>query len=406
MVPAMRHISWSARFWRAVAALIWAVAASALVVPAAGQTFQTLAPQAILYDVSSRSVLFEKGSDDLMAPASMVKLMTALVVFEEIAQGRLKLEDEMVVSENAWRRGGAVSGGSTMFAVPNSRIKVSDLLSGLIAQSGNDAAITLAEGIAGKEENFVALMNERAAKLGLKRSVFRNVMGFSHPEQRVTARELSILANHIITTYPEMYRYFGQREFTWNRVRQQNRNPLLAMDIGADGMKTGNIEESGFGLVGSAVQNGQRLIVVVNGLKTARDRAQEARKLLEWGFRSFEPRQVFAAGEALAELTVFGGEKATLPVAAASPVILLMPRGNSDRVRGSIVYKGPLFAPVAKGAEVGILRIERGDVRALEIPVVAAEDIPAGTLPKRAADAAIELSTGWFRRALSGARPQ
>ncbi|MCX7325301.1 MAG: D-alanyl-D-alanine carboxypeptidase, partial [Hyphomicrobiales bacterium] len=207
-------------------------------------------------------------------------------------------------------------------------------------------------------------------------------------------------------TYPEMYRYFGQREFTWNRVRQQNRNPLLAMDIGADGMKTGNIEESGFGLVGSALQNGQRLIVIVNGLKTARDRAQEARKLLEWGFRTFEPRQVFGAGETLAELSVFGGEKASLPVATTAPVILLMPRGNSDRVRGNVVYKGPLFAPIAKGAEVGVLRIERGDVRALEVPVVAAEDIPAGSLPKRAADAAIELSTGWFRRALSSARPQ
>jgi D-alanyl-D-alanine carboxypeptidase (penicillin-binding protein 5/6) len=404
MVPAMRHVSWSARFRCACAALIGQIAAVVITGPAVGQAFQTLAPQAVLYDVGSRSVLFEKGSDDLMAPASMVKLMTALVVFEEIAQGRLKLDDEMVVSENAWRRGGAVSGGSTMFAVPNSRIKVSDLLSGLLVQSGNDAAITLAEGIAGKEESFVALMNERAAKLGLKRSVFRNVMGFSHPEQRVTARELSFLANHIITTYPDLYRYFGQRDFTWNRVRQQNRNLLLTMDIGADGMKTGNIEESGFGMVGSAVQKGQRLIVVVNGLKTARDRAQEARKLLEWGFRTFEPRQVFSAGETLAELSVFGGEKATLPVAAVSPVILLMPRGNSDRVRGNVVYKGPLLAPIAKGAEVGVLRIERGDVRALEVPVVAAEDIPAGSLPKRAADAAIDLSTGWFRRALSGAR--
>ena len=373
---------------------------------ALAQTFQTLAPQAILYDVGSRSVLFEKSSDELMAPASMVKLMTALVVFEEIAQGRLKLEDEMVVSENAWRRGGAVSGGSTMFAVPNSRIKVTDLLSGLIVQSGNDAAITLAEGIAGKEDNFVTLMNEKGAKLGLKRSVFRNVMGFSDPAQRVTAREMAVLANHIITTYPELYRFFGQREFTWNRVRQQNRNPLLTMDIGADGMKTGNIEESGFGLVGSAVQNGQRLIVVVNGLKTARDRAQEARKLLEWGFRTFEPRQVFGAGETLGEVSVFGGERATLPVSATSPVILLMPRGNSDRVRGSVVYKGPVFAPITKGTEIGVLRIERGDVRALEVPVVASEDVPVGSLTKRAADAAIELSTGWFRRALAGAKPK
>lgn len=368
---------------------------------AQAQSFQTLAPQAILFDADTHSVLFEKGADDAMAPASMVKIMTALVVFEEITQGRLKLDNEMVVSENAWRRGGAVSGGSTMFAVPNSRIKVSDLLSGLLVQSGNDAAIVLAEGIAGSEDNFVRLMNERGQKLGLKRSTFRNVMGFSHPEQRVTARDMAMLADHVVSTYPELYRYFGQREFTWNRVRQQNRNPLLTMDIGADGLKTGNIEESGFGLVGSAVQNGQRLIVVVNGLKTARDRSQEARKLLEWGFRSFESREIFAAGEPVGEVSVFGGDRSSLPVVAKGAVKLLLPRGASDRMRGRIIYQGPVLAPVAKGAEIGRLRIERGETKALDIPVYAADDVAAGPLTRRASDAAIELSTGWFRKALS-----
>jgi serine-type D-Ala-D-Ala carboxypeptidase (penicillin-binding protein 5/6) len=368
---------------------------------AQAQLFQTSAPQAILYDVDSRSTLFERGADELMAPASMVKMVTALVVFEEIAQGRLKLEDEMVVSENAWRRGGAVSGGSTMFALPNSRIKVSDLLSGLLVQSGNDAAIALAEGIAGSEENFVKLMNERSRKIGLTRSVFRNSMGFSNPEQRVTAREMALLADHIIRTYPEFYKFFGQREFTWNRVRQQNRNPLLTMDIGADGLKTGNIDESGYGLVGSAVQNGQRLIVVVNGLKSARERAQEARKLLEWGFRTFEGREVFAAGEVVGEVSVFGGEKSTVAVNTATAVKLLLPRGNSDRVRGRIVFKGPVLAPVAKGAEIGRLQIERGDIKALDVPVFAAEAVESGPLTKRATEAAFELSTGWFRKALS-----
>jgi D-alanyl-D-alanine carboxypeptidase (penicillin-binding protein 5/6) len=369
--------------------------------PAYAQLFQTLAPQAILYDVDSRSTLFEKSADELMAPASMVKLVTALVVFEEMAQGRLKPEDEMVVSENAWRRGGAVSGGSTMFALPNSRIKVSDLLSGLIVQSGNDAAIALAEGIAGSEENFVRLMNERAKKIGLVRSVFRNPMGFAHPEQRVTSREMALVADHIIRKYPEAYRLFGQREFTWNRVRQQNRNPLLAMDVGADGLKTGNIEESGFGLVGSAVQNGQRLIVVVNGLKSARDRGQEARKLLEWGFRTFEGREVFAAGEVVGEVSVFGGEKSNLAVSTPTAIKLLLPRGTSDRVRGRIVYRGPVLAPVAKGDEIGRLQIERGDIKALDAPLFAAEAVAAGPLTKRATEAAVELSTGWLRKALS-----
>ena len=374
--------------------------------PAAlAQTFQTAAPQAIVFDTDSKSTLFEKSADELMAPASMVKIMTALVVFDEIAQGRLKLEDDMLVSENAWRRGGAVSGGSTMFALPNSRVKVADLLSGLLVQSGNDAAIALAEGVAGSEANFVSLMNEKAQKIGLKRSVFRNVMGFSHPEQRVTAREMVRLADHVISTHPEFYKVFSQREFTWNRVRQQNRNPLLGMDIGADGLKTGNIEESGFGLVGSAVQNGQRLIVVVNGLKTARDRGQEARKLLEWGFRSFEAREIFASGEVIGEVSVFGGEKSTLAVTAKGPVRLLLPRGASDRVRGQIVYRGPVIAPVTPGTEIGRLRVDRGDVRALEIPVYAAEAVGAGPLGKRATDAAVELSAGWFRKALGRTAP-
>ena len=368
---------------------------------ARAQTFQTPAPQAILFDTDSRSVLFEKGADQPMAPASMVKVMTALLVFEELTQGRLKLEDEMVVSENAWRRGGAVSGGSTMFALPNSRIKVSDLLMGLLVQSGNDSAIALAEGIAGSEENFVKLMNETAAKLGLKQTVFRNPTGFGHPEQRTTAREMALLADHVIRTYPDHYRFFGQREFTWNRVRQQNRNPLLTMDIGADGLKTGNIEDSGFGLIGSAVQNGQRLIVVVNGLKTARDRGLEARKLLEWGFRSFEAREIFAADEIAGEVSVFGGAEGVVPVTAGKAVKLLLPRGASDRVRGRIIYRGPLIAPVAKGQEVGRLRIERGETRALDVPVFAARDVPAGSLTRRAGDAAAELSTGWFRRLVS-----
>jgi D-alanyl-D-alanine carboxypeptidase (penicillin-binding protein 5/6) len=379
---------------------IWLAALGLSPHGASAQVFQTLAPQAILYDTATRSVLFERGADDTIPPASMVKMMTALLVFEELRQGRLTLEAEMLVSENAWRRGGAASGGSAMFALPNSRIKVSDLLSGLLTQSGNDAAIALAEGIAGSEANFVTLMNEKGAKIGLRRTTFRNSTGFSHPEQRSTARELMLLGEHVISTYPEYYRFFSLREFTWNRVRQVNRNPLLTMDIGADGVKTGQIEET-FGLVGSAVQNGQRLIVVVSGVKTARDRSQEARKLLEWGFRSFERREVLAADEIVGELVVFGGAKPTLAVTAGKPVEMLTPRGASDRMRGQVVYTGPLMAPIAKGAEVGRLRVHRGDTRALDIPVFAAEDVPAGSLQRKATDAALELSTGWVRRLLS-----
>ncbi|WP_439499932.1 D-alanyl-D-alanine carboxypeptidase family protein [Bosea sp. (in: a-proteobacteria)] len=377
--------------------LVFALAAPAW---AAAQSFQSLAPYALLLDSGSGAVLYEKAADELMVPASLAKIATALVAFEEIANGRLTLDSEIGISENAWRKGGGVSGGSTMFALVHSRVKLSDILQGIIVQSGNDASIALAEAIAGSEDNFARLMTERVRALGLTRSVFRNATGMGDPEQKVTARELARLSDHIIKTYPELYKIFGQREFTWNKIRQQNRNPLLGMDIGADGLKTGNIDESGYGLVGSAVQNGQRLIVVVNGLKTARDRAQEARKLLEWGFRSFEPRQVFAAGEIVGEASVYGGAKGRVGLRAKGPVSLLLPRGSSDRLSARIIYRGPLTVPVREGAEVARLLVMRGEVKTLDIPLYAAETIEAGSLHSRALDALMEAATGWVRKAL------
>lgn len=360
---------------------------------AGAQTFQTAAPQAILLDFDSGSVLFEKDADKLIHPASTAKLMTAEIVFHEIAEGRLKLDDEFVISENAWRRGGAVAGGSSMFAILNSRIRIEDLLRGLIVQSGNDSAIALAEGIAGTEDNFAQMMTRRARELGLEKSTFRNSWGKGDPAQLVTAREMAKLSAHIVRTYPQLYRYFGEREFTWNKVRQMNRNPLLAMDIGADGMKTGNIEESGYGLVGSAVQNGQRLILVVNGLKTARERADESRKLLQWGFRAFETRTLFPAGEAVGSAKVFGGEKGSVDLVAKDAVRVLVPRGSGDKITAKIVYTGPLAAPVEKGATVARLRVSRGSVDALDIPLQAGEGVAKGSLPDRALDAGLELAT-------------
>lgn len=362
--------------------------------------FQTSAPYALLIDADSRTVLFEKAADELMAPASMVKIMTAALVFEEMTRGRLKLEDEFPISENAWRKGGAPAGGSAMFAQLNSRVKISDLLAGLIVQSGNDAAIALAEGIAGSEGAFARRMTERARALGLAKSTFANATGFSDPIQKVTARELALLSLHVIEAYPELYKIFGQREFTWNKIRQLNRNPLLTMEIGADGLKTGNITESGFGLVASAVQNGQRLVLVVNGLKTARDREIEARKLLEWGFRSFDSRQVFAANEVIGEASLYGGTKRGVEVTAQKPVRMLVPRGSNERVVARVVYTGPVRAPVVKGAEIGRLRIMRGETQALDLPVFAAEDVAEGPLMRRAMDAVFEQGVVWVRRML------
>src|SRR3982751_4838998 len=253
------------------------------------------APTAILIEASSGSVLFEKNADELRAPSSMMKLMTAEVVFNAIKKGDVKLTDEYRISENAWRRGGAPSGGSTMFAAINSKVSVDDLLHGAIIQSGNDACIALAEGMAGNERIFAAdFMTKRARELGLMKSTFGNSNGLPDPANKMTVRELAKLARHLILTYPEQYKLFNEREFTWNKIRQQNRNPLLNSLTGADGMKTGYTKEGGYGMVGSAVQNGTRLIVVINGLDDPDDRAQEAKKMLEWGFRNFEARALFA----------------------------------------------------------------------------------------------------------------
>ncbi len=365
------------------------------------QSFQSAAPVAFLIDARSGTVLYEKSADELIAPASLAKIMTAAVIFEDMRLGRLKNDDEFIISENAWRRGGAVSSGSSMFAQLNSKVKVSDLVQGLIVQSGNDAAIALAEGISGRESVFADRMTQRAKELGLTKLTFRNATGMADPAQRVTAREMAKLSLHVIETYPEQYRIFGQREFTWNKIRQLNRNPLLTMDIGADGLKTGQIEESGFTLAASAVQDGQRLVLIISGLKTARDRGLEARKLLEWGFRSFEERKLLKQGEAVGDIRVFGGAKGSVSVGPANPVSLLTARGTGDRITARIVYNGPLKAPIEKGTEVARLRITRAEIAALEVPLVALETVEQGSLSQRALDSAVELSGGWFRKILS-----
>src|ERR1700726_3501076 len=278
------------------------------------------APTAILIEASSGSVLFEKNADELRAPPSMMKLMTAEVVFHAIQQGDVKLTDQYVVSENAWRKGGAPAGGSTMFAAIHSRIPVNDLLHGAIIQSGNDACMVLAEGIAGNEKAFAEMMTKRARELGLTQSTFANSNGLPDPGNKMTVRELANLARHIIQDYPEFYKLFGEKEFTWNKIRQQNRNPLLNSLEGADGLKTGYTKEGGYGMVGSAVQNGIRLIVVINGLDDPDDRAAEAKKMLEWGFRNFEARTLFAANQQVGYARVFGGESRSVKLAGREPI--------------------------------------------------------------------------------------
>jgi serine-type D-Ala-D-Ala carboxypeptidase (penicillin-binding protein 5/6) len=362
----------------------------------------TTAPYAILMEAESGAVLFEKSADQLVAPASLAKLMTTEVVFNEIKEGNIKLDEEFVVSANAWRKGGAPSGGSTMFAAIHSRIKVEDLLQGVIIQSGNDACIVLAEGIAGNEAGFSRMMNARARELGLTKSNFTNSAGLPDPDMRVTVRELGKLAQHIITTYPDLYRWYGEREFTWNKIRQQNRNPLLTMNIGADGLKTGYTSEAGYGLVGSAVNNGLRLIVVVNGMKSANERADDAKKLLNWGFNGFESKVLFAESQMIAEARLYGGEKARVKLRSVGgkQVRIMIPRNTNERIVARLVYSGPVQAPVEEGQKIGMVRVLRGDNVVLETPLEAAEAVEAGSMTRRAFDAAYELFGDVFRAGL------
>jgi len=355
------------------------------------------APHAILIEAEQGSVLFEQDADTLIYPASLAKLMTAEYIFHLLREGKIQLGDEYRISENAWRKGGAPSGGSTMFAEIHSKVSVDDLLHGMIIQSANDACIAFAEALAGNEAEFGRKLTARARELGLEKSTFTNSNGLPDPGEQMTTRELGKLARHIINTYPKFYKLFGEPEFTWNKIRQYNRNPLLKMSIGADGLKTGFTREAGYGLVGSAVQDGLRLIVVVSGLKSANQRASDAKKLLEWGFRNFEGRILFAGGQTVGSAKVYGGEDGYVPLRSSAPVRVMVPKNGNDRLIARIVYQGPVPAPVKEGQRIGQIKVWRNDAVVLEMPLQAAAGVGRGNLPQRAFDAVTELVIALFR---------
>ncbi len=349
--------------------------------PVAAATIKTDAEFAILIDGKTGAILMEKNADDLMAPASMSKLMTMAVVFNALKTGDIKLADEFYISENAFKRG-----GSRMFAKLKSAIPLEDLIRGVIIQSGNDACIALAEGLSGTEEGFADEMNARAKELGLKKSNFVNATGWPHPDHVVTARELSKIARHIIYDFPEYYHYYAEKSFTWNKIKQHNRNPLLYQNIGADGLKTGHTDESGYGLVGSAEKDGRRLILVVNGLKSKNKRSEEARKILDWGFRSFRTYTLFEEVENVGDARVWGGESSSVALTPKGPVKLLMTRADRKKLKAEIVYDGPLKAPVKKGDEVAKLRFVSSGKMVNEIPLFAAADVEEGSIIGQAFD--------------------
>jgi D-alanyl-D-alanine carboxypeptidase (penicillin-binding protein 5/6) len=382
-------------FRTVIAASLFGLAAGPVFAQKKDDDFKTSVPHAVLIEADSGSVLFERAADDLVYPASLSKLMTTEFIFNKLATGEVTMEDMVVVSENAWRKGGAPSGTSAMFAPIHSKVKISDLLRGIIVQSGNDACIALAEALAGNEMQFGVMLTKRAREIGLSKSTFTNATGLHDPGHKVTTRELAKLAQHIIKTYPEYYKIYGEREFTYNKIRQFNRNPLLAW--GADGLKTGFTKESGYGLVASAEQNGLRLIAVVMGAKGEKERADETRRLLEWGFRNFEARILFAEGQTVGEAKVFGGEKGYVPLVGEGTIRLMVPRNVNERILARIVYTGPVPAPVQQGQPVGVLKVWRGDTLALEAPLRTAEDVGKGTLSQRAFDAVAESVIMLFR---------
>ncbi len=350
------------------------------------QSFATKAKQAVIMDGLTGAVLFGKNENQLMAPASMSKLMTMTLIFEAIQSGRLDMKDEFYITKNAFKRG-----GSRMFARLGTSISLENLIQGVIVQSANDASVALAEGMSGTEEEFALAMTKRARELGLVKSTFVNATGWPDPQQKMTARELALLARHIIYKLSDYYRFYSQPDFTWNKITQKNRNPLLGGN-GVDGLKTGYTEEAGYGLVASAQRKGRRLILVVNGLETKSDRKVEARKLLDWGFRSFRNLKLFNQNETIGKARVWGGENFFINLVTKIPISILSNDKITQKVSAEIVYKGPIVAPVREGQEIGVLRIKTGDLVSQEVALYADRNVDRGSFLKRAIGAALHLS--------------
>jgi D-alanyl-D-alanine carboxypeptidase (penicillin-binding protein 5/6) len=347
-------------------------------------------------DYESGTLLFHKNADEPMEPASMAKLMTVAVVFDEIRRGRLKLSDEFFISEHAWRDGGAASGGSTMFAELNSKVSVENLLRSVIIQSGNDAAIALAEGIGGTEETFARLMNKLAKEIGLTGSNFVNSTGLPDPQQYVTARDLAQLARYIIREYPEYYSIFSEPEFEWNKIKQPNRNSLVEMGIGVDGLKTGHTEAAGYGTVVSSAASGRRIIGVLHGMESMNERAEEARKLITFGTRGFELMPVFGEGEVVGYADVYGGATPQVSLRGEGEIALFVPKGAEDCPQASIVYQGPLRPPVEEGQQIAQLEVMCAGTLVQTTPLYAAETVQQGDIMRQSMDALKHLAIGWM----------
>ncbi len=333
-------------------------------------SIETAAKQAILLDYATGNVLFEKNSDERMTPSSMSKMATVYKIFERLKEGRLSLEDTFPVSERAWRKQ-----GSKMFVALNSRVKAEDLLRGIIVQSGNDACIVIAEGLSGSEDSFARELTDLAQKLGMKNTNLVNASGWPDPNHYSTARDLATLATATIRNFPEYYPYYAEKNFVYNGIKQGNRDPLLYKDVGADGLKTGHTEEAGYGLTASAVRNGRRLVLVVNGLTSMNERSRESERLIDWGFREFNNYTLYTAGATVNEAPVWLGVEARVPLVIKNELTLTMPVKSRKDMVVKAIYDTPIQAPVLEGTRIATLRIEAPERPMQEVPLYAGRSV-------------------------------
>ena len=362
-------LSWIKRF-AAVSAFAFLVSPVLGNAARAAAAFETEADYAVIMDYRTGEILYDKNGRTPTAPASMSKLMTVAIVFERLKNGSLNLTDKFDVSEKAWRMG-----GSKMWVRVDTQIELQDLLRGVIVQSGNDACIVIAENISGSEEAFAELMNRKAREWGLNDSTFANATGWPHENQKMSMRDLALLARKIISEYADFYPFYAEREFTWEKIRQPNRNPLLAAFNGADGLKTGHTEESGYGLVGSAMQNGERRIVVLNGLGSERDRATESARMMRIAFNDFTTKTFFEPGDVVAEAAVFKGKESAVPLILQETADLIVHRSTLDSAAATVVYEGPVAAPIRENQQIGYLRVEVADGPSREYPLFAGREV-------------------------------
>lgn len=354
--------------------LISAAVAALVGISSQADAFETKARHAILSDADTFEYLFVKDANRPVPTASMSKLMTVYLLLDELKKGNISLDTPFSVSENAWRKGGAATGGSTMFLKIGDKVKVEDLLRGIIVQSGNDACIVAAENVAGSEEDFVELMNKRAPELGLKNSHFANSTGLPHPDHKMSMEDLAILAKRIMTDFPEFYHIFSQKEFTYNGIKQWNRNPLLYNMKGADGLKTGHTEEAGFGVVASVKKGKRRLIAVVSGLNSNKERSEEVKNLMEYGFREFDNYKIWASDDVLDEADVWYGKEDKVPLVLEKDLVKTMERAKVGTYKMKIEYDKPVRAPIKKGEKIGEVVFEY-DGNTTTYPLVAQKDV-------------------------------